>query len=155
MSALAQDLDRIAAETGFSGVVRVDRRDDIEVVRAYGLADRAHAFLNEPETQFGIASGTRGATPEVPTLSGGSSPWSPGTVVASRCDDVRRRTTSETTGTSTQLTTRSRIMNKVSKKIALLGVISPALFAVGAMAQPLQLHSTLAGNNPDIVIGGV
>ena len=46
-------------------------------------------------------------------------------------------------------------MNKVSKKIALLGVISPALFAVGAMAQPLQLHCTLAGNNPDIVIGGV
>ncbi len=38
-------------------------------------------------------------------------------------------------------------MNKVSKRIALLGVISPALFAVGAMAQPLQVHSTLAGNN--------
>jgi hypothetical protein len=46
-------------------------------------------------------------------------------------------------------------MNKVSKRIALLGVISPALFAVGAMAQPIQLHSTLAGNNPNIVIGGV
>ena len=46
-------------------------------------------------------------------------------------------------------------MNKVSKRIALLGVISPALFAVGAMAQPIQLHSTLVGNNPSIVIGGV
>jgi len=46
-------------------------------------------------------------------------------------------------------------MNKVSKRIALLGVISPALFAVGAMAQPIQLHSTVAGNNPNIVIGGV
>ena len=46
-------------------------------------------------------------------------------------------------------------MNKVSKRIALLGVISPALFAVGAMAQPIQLHSTLAGNNPNITIGGV
>ena len=46
-------------------------------------------------------------------------------------------------------------MNKVSKRIALLGVISPALFAVGAMAQPIQLRSTLAGNNPNIVIGGV
>ena len=46
-------------------------------------------------------------------------------------------------------------MNKVSKRIALLGVISPVLFAVGAMAQPIQLHSTLAGNNPNIVIGGV
>ena len=46
-------------------------------------------------------------------------------------------------------------MSKVSKRIALLGVISPALFAVSAMSQPIQLHSTLAGNNPDIVIGGV
>jgi len=62
VSALAQDLDRIAADSGFSGVVRVDRRDDMEVVRAYGLADRAHAFPNEPETQFGIASGTKGLT---------------------------------------------------------------------------------------------
>jgi hypothetical protein len=34
-------------------------------------------------------------------------------------------------------------MNKVSKRIALQGVISPALFAVGAMAQRIQLHSTL------------
>ena len=46
-------------------------------------------------------------------------------------------------------------MNKVSKRMALLGVISPALFAVGAMGQPIQLHSTLAGNNPNITIGGV
>ena len=46
-------------------------------------------------------------------------------------------------------------MSKASKRIALLGVISPTLFAVGAMAQPIQLHSTLAGNNPNIVIGGV
>lgn len=59
MSALARDLGRIAAETGFSGVVRVDGRDGIEVIRAYGLADRAHAIPNEPDTQFGIASGTK------------------------------------------------------------------------------------------------
>jgi CubicO group peptidase (beta-lactamase class C family) len=62
VSALAQDLDRIAAETGFSGVVRVDGSDGIEAVRAYGLADRAHAIPNEPDTQFGIASGTKGLT---------------------------------------------------------------------------------------------
>lgn len=62
MSALAKDLDRIAADTGFSGVVRLDDRDDIEVVRAYGLADRAHAIPNRPDTQFGIASGTKGLT---------------------------------------------------------------------------------------------
>ena len=62
MSVLARDLGRIAAETGFSGVVRVDGGDGIEVVRAYGFADRAHAIPNEPDTQFGIASGTKGLT---------------------------------------------------------------------------------------------
>ena len=62
MSALARDLDRIAAETAFSGVVRVDGPDGNEVVRAYGLADRAHAIPNRPDTQFGIASGTKGFT---------------------------------------------------------------------------------------------
>ena len=62
MSALARDLGRIAAETGFSGVVRVDGPDGIQVVRAYGLADRAHAIPNEPDTQFGTASGTKGLT---------------------------------------------------------------------------------------------
>ena len=62
MSALAGDLDRIAADTGFSGVVRVDRADEIEVVRAYGFADRAHAIPNEPDTQFGTASGTKSLT---------------------------------------------------------------------------------------------
>jgi CubicO group peptidase (beta-lactamase class C family) len=62
MSALESDLGKIAAETRFSGVVRVDGRDGIEVVRAYGLADRAHAIPNEPDTQFGIASGTKGLT---------------------------------------------------------------------------------------------
>jgi len=61
VSALAQDLDRIAAETGFSGVVRLDREES-EVVRAYGFADRAHAIPNETETQFGTASGTKSLT---------------------------------------------------------------------------------------------
>jgi CubicO group peptidase (beta-lactamase class C family) len=62
VSTLATDLDRIAAESAFSGVVRVDGPDGVEVVRAYGLADRAHAIPNTPETQFGIASGTKGLT---------------------------------------------------------------------------------------------
>jgi CubicO group peptidase (beta-lactamase class C family) len=62
VSALARDLGRIAAETGFSGVVRVDGPDGIEVVRAYGLADRAHELPNQPDTQFGVASGTKGLT---------------------------------------------------------------------------------------------
>lgn len=62
MSTLAADLDRIAAETGFSGVVRRDGPDGLEVVRAYGLADRAHGIPNGPDTQFATASGTKGLT---------------------------------------------------------------------------------------------
>jgi CubicO group peptidase (beta-lactamase class C family) len=62
MSALALDLDRLAADTGFSGVVRVDGPQGLELAQAYGLADRAHAIPNTPDTQFGIASGTKGLT---------------------------------------------------------------------------------------------
>ena len=62
MSDLARDLDGLAADTGFSGVVRVDGPEGIEAVRAYGFADRAHAIPNEPDTQFGIASGTKSLT---------------------------------------------------------------------------------------------
>lgn len=62
MSALEESLDRIAAETGFSGVVRVDRGDNVELVKAYGLAHRACPVPNTADTQFGIASGTKGLT---------------------------------------------------------------------------------------------
>jgi CubicO group peptidase (beta-lactamase class C family) len=62
VSALTRDLGAIAADSGFSGVVRVDGPKGIEVVRAYGLADRAHAIPNEADTQFGIASGAKGFT---------------------------------------------------------------------------------------------
>jgi CubicO group peptidase (beta-lactamase class C family) len=62
VGALALDLDGIVAETDFSGVVRVDGPEGIEVVRAYGLADRGHAIPNEVDTQFGIASGTKSLT---------------------------------------------------------------------------------------------
>jgi CubicO group peptidase (beta-lactamase class C family) len=62
VSALARDLGSIAADTGFSGVVRVDGPGGIEVVRAYGSADRAHAISNEVDTQFGIASGSKALT---------------------------------------------------------------------------------------------
>jgi CubicO group peptidase (beta-lactamase class C family) len=62
MSGLELELDRIAAETGFSGVVRVDRGGVLETESAYGLADRAHGIPNEPSTRFAIASGTKGLT---------------------------------------------------------------------------------------------
>ncbi len=54
---LLSDVDRIARETGFSGVVRVG--DD---VRSYGHADRAHEVPNERTTVFGIASGAKPLT---------------------------------------------------------------------------------------------
>jgi len=59
---LQDSVDRIAAETAFSGVVRVDRGDEIEFVKAYGLAHRGWEIPNEVDTRFGIASGTKGLT---------------------------------------------------------------------------------------------
>jgi CubicO group peptidase (beta-lactamase class C family) len=62
MSALEPELDSIATETGFSGVVRVDRADRIEIAKAYGLAHRGYGIPNEIDTRFAIASGTKGLT---------------------------------------------------------------------------------------------
>jgi len=62
MSELRDPIDRLAAETAFSGVVRVDVGDEVVLASAYGLADRAHAIANTPDTRFGIASGTKGFT---------------------------------------------------------------------------------------------
>ncbi|SDG55879.1 CubicO group peptidase, beta-lactamase class C family [Lentzea fradiae] len=57
-----EDVERIAEETGFSGVVRVDRGDETVFERAYGFADRAHGVPNTAGTRFGIASGGKGFT---------------------------------------------------------------------------------------------
>jgi CubicO group peptidase (beta-lactamase class C family) len=62
MSGLGASVDRIAAETRFSGVVRVDRGGDVQLAKAYGLAHRGHGVPNAIDTQFGIASGTKGLT---------------------------------------------------------------------------------------------
>lgn len=62
MSRLGDAIDRVAAETGFSGVVRVDRGGEVELATAYGHADRAHSIPNRVDTQFAIASGTKGLT---------------------------------------------------------------------------------------------
>jgi CubicO group peptidase (beta-lactamase class C family) len=59
---LAAALDAIAARTGFSGVVRVDRGGSLTFASAYGLAHRAHGVRNTVDTRFGIASGTKGWT---------------------------------------------------------------------------------------------
>jgi CubicO group peptidase (beta-lactamase class C family) len=59
---LERELDGLAAETSFSGVIRVDRGDRTEVAKAYGLAHRGLENPNDIETRFAIASGTKGLT---------------------------------------------------------------------------------------------
>jgi CubicO group peptidase (beta-lactamase class C family) len=59
---LEDSVDRVAAETGFSGVVRVDRGGDVPLAKAYGLAHRGCQIANAVDTQFAIASGTKGLT---------------------------------------------------------------------------------------------
>ena len=62
MGSLAEDVDSKAEGTGFSGVVRVDQAGETTFAKAYGLADRAHEIANTIDTQFAIASGTKGFT---------------------------------------------------------------------------------------------
>lgn len=62
MTPIEESIDQIASEKGFSGVVRVDRGDDVEFAKAYGLAHRGYQFANAIDTQFAIASGTKGLT---------------------------------------------------------------------------------------------
>ena len=62
MTALERELDAIAAETGFSGVVRVDRGAEVAIERAYGQAHRGLGIPNHHDTRFALASGTKGLT---------------------------------------------------------------------------------------------
>jgi CubicO group peptidase (beta-lactamase class C family) len=62
MPGLEEAVDSIAEANDFSGVVRVDRGGDIELAKAYGLAHRRHGISNTVDTQFAIASGTKGLT---------------------------------------------------------------------------------------------
>jgi len=62
MSDLEDSIDRIAGETGFSGVVRVDWGDELQLAKAYGLAHRGFEIATTIDTRFGIASGTKGLT---------------------------------------------------------------------------------------------
>jgi CubicO group peptidase (beta-lactamase class C family) len=59
---LQNDLDALAHGECFAGVVRVDLGDEIQLERAYGLADRRHGIPNSSATQFAIASGSKGLT---------------------------------------------------------------------------------------------
>jgi CubicO group peptidase (beta-lactamase class C family) len=62
MQQLEDALDSVADRSGFSGVVRFDGPDEIDVAKAYGWADRAHKIANTIETQFATASGTKSLT---------------------------------------------------------------------------------------------
>ena len=55
-------VDAVAAESRFSGVVRVDRGEELVVERAYGLADRRWELPNTTDTQLAVASGAKGMT---------------------------------------------------------------------------------------------
>ena len=56
-------LERVIADAGdFSGVVRVDRGDEVELAKAYGHADRRHEIPNTVDTRFATASATKGLT---------------------------------------------------------------------------------------------
>ena len=62
VSELERELDAIASETAFSGVVVVERGDRVEVAKAYGLAHRGYEISNEVDTRFAVASGAKGLT---------------------------------------------------------------------------------------------
>jgi CubicO group peptidase (beta-lactamase class C family) len=55
-------VDAVAAATGFSGVVRVDRGGRVELAKAYGWAHRGFRVPNTVDTRFGTASGTKSLT---------------------------------------------------------------------------------------------
>jgi CubicO group peptidase (beta-lactamase class C family) len=55
-------LDRVIDDTDLSGVVHIARAERILYARARGLADRVRGAPNTLDTQFAIASGTKGLT---------------------------------------------------------------------------------------------
>ena len=62
MNDLAESVHRVASETGFSGVVRIDHGPEAQLSEAYGPAHRGYGVPNTVDTQFAIASGGKGFT---------------------------------------------------------------------------------------------
>jgi CubicO group peptidase (beta-lactamase class C family) len=62
MPSLAEAVDALARRTGFSGVVHVERGGEVELAKAFGLADQAHDVPNAVGTQLAVASGAKGLT---------------------------------------------------------------------------------------------
>jgi len=59
---LERDIDAIAAESRFSGAVRIDLGGELVLERGYGFARRDTERANTPETQYATASGLKGMT---------------------------------------------------------------------------------------------
>jgi CubicO group peptidase (beta-lactamase class C family) len=59
---LQHDVDEVAEQTSFSGVVSVDLGGDVQFSAAFGLASRTYDIANTPDTRFGTASGAKGPT---------------------------------------------------------------------------------------------
>ena len=59
---LEAELDALAAEIDFAGVVRVDRPDHETFAKAYGFAHRGYAILNTVDARLAVASMTKGFT---------------------------------------------------------------------------------------------
>lgn len=62
MDVVLANINVLAADTGFSGAVRVDAPGSGSWEAAYGLAHRGHMFANTTSTQFGLASIAKGFT---------------------------------------------------------------------------------------------
>jgi CubicO group peptidase (beta-lactamase class C family) len=62
MDALGAEVDRVAVDTGFTGVVRLDEAGTTVFERAYGMAHRGLGVENTVDTRFAIASGTKALT---------------------------------------------------------------------------------------------
>jgi CubicO group peptidase (beta-lactamase class C family) len=58
----AEAIDSLAEQSGFAGVISVDRAGEVQFARAYGLAHRAWQVPNTVGTRFAVASGTKGLT---------------------------------------------------------------------------------------------
>ena len=62
MTELRDLVDRVAAESGFSGVVRIDDPSGAVTEAAHGYGNRGWRAENTPNTRFAIASGVKGLT---------------------------------------------------------------------------------------------
>jgi CubicO group peptidase (beta-lactamase class C family) len=62
MDQVIEAIEQLAAETEFSGAIRVDRDAQTLFAKAYGLAHRGLEIPNAANTRFAIASGAKGFT---------------------------------------------------------------------------------------------